>query len=155
MRVKPSYVFDLANTVTDVTLKFIKYIPQFILLPCLNQQALLLRNTRPTILFYAQYQLNLKPIQKLTHKPCWMTSVEYVFPPSTKRLMDEISYLVGQVSFIDPCLIQLILVILAFSTNNIDHDHMTITHQLDEYYHGFLLHKIQNMYVELMWKYMM
>lgn len=155
MRVKASYIYDLVNTFADVALEFIKVIPQFILLPSLNKQALLMRNTRPVVMFGVHYQLNLKPVKSLTQTPYWISAIECVFSPSTRHLHDEINYLVGHVSFIDPCLIKLILVILTFSTNNIDHDEIKIIQQLDEYYHAFILHQIQNIYVKLMWKYMM
>jgi len=155
MRVKASYIYDLGNSFNNIALKFIKSIPQFILLPSLNKQTLLLRNTRPVIAFYSYYHLNLQPVQTLTQTSYWITSMECLFIPSIRHLHDEINHLVGHLSFIDPCLIKLILVILAFSTNNIDYDHIIMTHQLDEYYHTFILHKIQNMYIELMWKYMM
>jgi len=155
MRVKASYIYDLAKTFSDIVLQFIKVIPQFILLPSLNKQALLMRNIRPVIMFYSHYQLNLKPVKSLTETPYWISSTECVFSPSTRHLHNEINHLVGHVSFIDPYLIKLILVLLAFSTNNIDDDEITIIPQFDEYYHASILHQIQNLYVELMWKYMM
>jgi len=155
MRAKGSYIYELVNTFADVALEFIKVIPQFILLPSRNKQALLMRNTRSVIMFDIHYQLNLKPVKILTETPYWISSRECVFTAPTRHLHDEINHLVGHVSFIDPCFIKLILVLLAFSTNNIDDDEITIIQQFDEYYHAFILHQIQNLYVELMWKYMM
>ncbi|CAF4031230.1 unnamed protein product [Rotaria sordida] len=154
MRVKASYIYDIMNTFVDTALEFIKSIPQFISLPFLNKQALLIRNTRSLIIFYSYYQLNLKSIQSLTQTPYWKASLDLILLPTTRCLHNEIKYHIGRVSFSDPYLIKLILVILAFSTNNMDHDDITVTHQLDEYYHTLVLNNIQNIYVELMWKYM-
>ncbi|CAF4656779.1 unnamed protein product, partial [Rotaria sp. Silwood2] len=154
MRAKASYIYDMMNTFADIALKFVKSIPQFISLPTWNKQILLIRNTQPLIMFYSYYQSNLKAIQSLTQTPYWKASLEFILLPSTKCLHNEIKYHIGRVSFADPYLIKLILVILAFSTNNMDHDDMTVNRQFDEYYHTFILHNVQNMYIELMWKYM-
>ncbi|CAF0907449.1 unnamed protein product [Rotaria sp. Silwood1] len=155
MRAKASYIYDMMNIFADTALKFVKSIPQFISLPTLNKQALLIRNTRLLIMFYSYYQSNLKPIQSLTQTPYWKASLDFIFLPSTRCLHNEIIYHIGHVSLADAYLIKLILAVLAFSTSYMDHDDMSVTHQFDEYYHASILHNIQNMYIELMWKYMM
>jgi hypothetical protein len=155
MRIKASYIYDMASTFADVVLGFVKLIPQFVFLPPLNKQALLMRNTRPMIMFHSHYQMNVNPLQRLAETPYWIASLNCILLNSTREMHDQLNDQVGQILFLDPCLIKLILVILAFSTNNLDHDERTITEQLNEYYHAFLLHKIQNIYVELLWKYMM
>jgi hypothetical protein len=155
MRVKAIYIYDMANTFANVVLEYIKSIPQFISLPQMNQQILLIRNIESMIMFYAYYQMNLKPIESLTQTSYWLTLIECFFLPSTRYLHDIIKYLINCISSIDPYFIKLILILLAFSTNNIHHDEIASTHHLDEYDHAFKLHNIQNIYVELMWKYML
>jgi hypothetical protein len=155
MRAKASYIYEMTNSYVNSSLEFVKSVPQYSLLPPLNKQTLLMRNTRPGIMFYASYQMNFKSVQRLIQTPYWITSIECLLLPSTKCLCDELTSEIGHISFIDPCLIKLILVILAFSTNNIDHDEMIFNQQLNEYYHTFVLHRVQSIYVELMWKYMM
>ena len=154
LRVKATYIYDIANTFTNVALGFVRSIPQFSLLPPLNKQALLMRNIRPVLMFHSHYQLNLRHIQKLCQTPWWITALDCIYSPSVRDTHYEINYQIAQLAFIDPCLIKLILVLLAFSTNNIDHDEITITDHLDEYYHAFRLYKIQNTYADLTWKYL-
>jgi hypothetical protein len=144
-------MYEMANTFTNVVLEFIKSIPQFISLPVLNQQVLLIRNIKPMIMVYAYYQMNLKPIESLTRTSYWLTLNECLFLPSTRHYHDTIKYLIGCISSIDSYFIKLILILLAFSTNATHHDEI----YFDEHNHTIKLHRIQNIYAELLWKYML
>ena len=155
VRVKATYIYDIANTFAETVLDFLKFVPHFIALPLLNKQALIKRNTRAMIMFYTYYQLNLKAVQNLCETPYWIASFNCILSPSTRAMYDKLIYQIGQLSFLDPCLIKLIIILLAFSTNSIDHDEKIIIDQLDEYNHALLLHQMQNIYAELTWKYMM
>ncbi|CAF3370803.1 unnamed protein product [Rotaria socialis] len=152
MRAKASYIYDITNTLTDTGLKFIETIPEFISLPDSNKQALLMRNARSFTMFYTHYQMNLKPMQTILETPYWQGSVEFILSSSTIYLHQQVKYQIGRISLADPYLIKLILVILAFLAHNIDYNDITISQQLDEYYHSQILHRKQNIYVELMWK---
>ncbi len=151
MRVKAIHIYDMVNTFANVVLEFVKSIPQFIALPRLNKQILLTRNIKPMIMFYAYYQMNLKPIEILTQTTYWTTLIECLFLPSTRHFHNIIKHLVNCISSINPYFIKLILILLAFSTNNLHYNEI----YFDEYDHSYKLHKIQNIYAELMWKYML
>lgn len=155
MRAKAFYIYDVINTLAETGLKFFQSIPQFMSLPITNKRALLMRNARSLIMFYAHYQMNFKPLQTILETPYWQASLDFILLPSTIYLHHQVKYHIGRISLGDPYLVKLILVIIAFSANNADHNDITISQKLDENYHGMILNKIQNMYVELLWKYMM
>jgi hypothetical protein len=155
MRLKGTYVYDIANTFGAAALDFLKMVPQFCALPSLNQSVLLKRNTRPMIMFYTSYQMNLKTVQKLCHTPYWIASLNCILSPPIREVFHKLVHQIGQLSFLDPCLIKLITVLLSFSSNNIDHDETIFAERLNEHYHALLLHQVQNFYAELTWKYMM
>lgn len=155
IRMKGTYIYDIANTFAAAALDFLKLIPQFRTLPSLNQAVLLKRSTRPMIMFYTSYQMNLKTVQKLCRTPYWIASLNCVLSPPIREIYLKLVYQIGQLSFLDPCLIKLIIALLAFSSNNIDHDEKIFAERLDEHHHALLLHRIQNFYAGLTWKYLM
>ena len=155
MRMKGTYIYDIANIFAAAALDFLKLVPQFLALPGLNQTVLLKRNTRPMIMFYSSYQMNLKIVQKLCRTPYWIASLNCILSPPVREVYYKLVHQIGQLSFLDPCLIKLIIALLVFSSNNIDHDEKIFAERLNEHYHALLLHQIQSFYAELTWKYMM
>lgn len=154
MRGKASFLCDLIRTFADNALKFVKSTPHFMSLSIFNKKVLLKRNVRLLIVFYSYYQMNLPALQRLIETPYWKASLDCIPLSQSIWLHKEIRYRIGCVSLIDPYLIKLILVLITFSTNNIDHNDI-MTRQHDEQYHSLLLYKIQNIYMDLIWKYMM
>jgi hypothetical protein len=155
IRIKGSYIYHISNVFITTALEFIRYIPEFVLLPPLNQQVLLVRQSRLVIMFYAQYQMNLGPIQCLTRTPYWISSMDCLLSSSTKQLLTSIDTQVGLVYSSNPYLIQLILIILAFTSNALEDDAQIQTDRLNEYQHTYLLHQTQQMYINVLWQYLL
>lgn len=155
LRMKATHIYHIANIFAMAVLDFLKFVPEFATLPILNQHALIKRNTRAMIMFYTHYQLNLKAVRKLCQTPYWIASINSILSSSSREMYHRNNHRISQCLFLDPCLIKLVTILLAFSTNNIDHDEKVIIDQLNEYHHALLLHQIQNIYVEITWKYLM
>ena len=140
----------------DGALEFITLIPQYGLLPSPSRQALLTRHAQPFVMYYIHYQLNLASIQALTQMPGWLSSFECIFCAPIRHLFSKLSKDIDQLSSIDPNLIKLIPILLTFSANSIIGDESTpAQQQLDEYRHACLVQRIQEIYIEITWKYMM
>jgi hypothetical protein len=116
---------------------------------------LYVRHARIFLIYYTHYQMNLDPICKLTQMSCWISLLDCLVSRSTNRLFQEINRQIARINSSDPYLTQLILLLLAFTCTSIDfddHHHHQIS---DEYRSSSVIFKIQNMYVELLWNFMM
>lgn len=155
IRMKGSYIYHISNVFIGTALEFIRYIPEFALLPPLSQQVLLVRQSRLVAMLYAHYQMNLGPIQCLTRMPYWISSMDCLFSSSTKQLLHGIGTEVGLIYSSNPYLMQLILIILAFTSNSVADDSQIRTDQFNEYQHTYYLHHTQQIYINVLWQYLL
>lgn len=155
IRSKARYIYDIVNSFVNTAIRFLQTIPHFDSLQTFNKQTIIRRNLKPFILFYSYYQSTMPAMKSLALTPYCKSSLDFIFSPSSIHLHDQMKYRIGRVSLVDPYFIKLILIIIAFSPNNIDSNEMKFNYDFDEYYHTIKINKIQEMYVELMWKYIM
>lgn len=152
IRIKASYIYDMKDVITLAGLNFFKSIPQVPLFAEDIQQILYARHARIFLLYYTHYQMTLEPLRKLTAMPCWISSLDCLLSRSTNRLFQEINRQVARIHSVDPYLTQMILLLLAFTSTSIDVDDHSAS---DDYRSSFVIAKMQNMYSELLWNYMM
>lgn len=150
MRIKTSYIYDLINIFHHITIEFTRSIAKFSLIPSVNMQILLSSNLRSVTMLYTYFYMNFEPTLSLIRTSTWLTSIECSFSPDIHEIYNHIKYSIEQMIHLDSNLIKLILIILIFSSNQ-----QILTRNFSEPYHTTCLQRLQNIYTELLWKYML
>ena len=81
--------------------------------------------------------------------------MDCLLSPSTNQLAQSIVSQVGLIYSTDPYLIQLVLIILAFTSNSLEEDPKNENDRLNEYQHTYFLHRAQQTYINVLWQYML